>query len=136
VPTPDDERFEHYLRQFRPLDPEPLPNEQPARVTHRRFLLAAWALAAAAVLFVAALTMQLRRDPAEPAHPHDTGIAVSAERLMNPMPLSVGTANAFLAQSPSVKSTLDQMAFQSQTAQIPKGKRSALAALGKENFKL
>lgn len=131
---PDDEQFEHYLKQFRPLDPERLPTEKYARVSRRRFVFAAWAAAAAAVLAVVLLTTLRRPKPAHLAH--DTSTLVSAEQLTSRLPLTIGTANALLAQSPSVKATLDQMAFQPQSTQIPKGKHSALAVLSKENTKL
>jgi hypothetical protein len=136
VLTPDDEQFEHYLKQFRPLDPEPLPIGKYARGTRRWFVFAAWVAAAAAVLVVAVLTTQPRPEPAELAHAHDAGTVVGAERLTNPLPLTIGTANALLAQSPSVNATLDRMAFQPQSTQIPKGKHSAFVVLSKENTKL
>jgi hypothetical protein len=134
MPIPDDEQFEHYLKQFRPLDPEPLPIEKYSRVTRRRFVLAVWAAAAVAVLAMVLLATLRRPKSAQLAR--DTSTFVSPEQLTKRLPLTIGTANALLARSPSAKATLDQMVFQPQFSQIPKGKHSAFAVLSKENTKL
>jgi len=95
---------------------------------------AAWAAAAVAVLIAAVLTMRHRP---EPAHlPGATEAPASAEQLANPQPLTIASANALLAQAPSVKAAVDQMAFKPQTVQLPKNKHSALAVLSQENIKL
>lgn len=126
---PNDEQFEHYLKQFRPVDPEPLPTGKYQHRTRRWLVFAAWTVAAATVLVVVVLiTQRLSR-------PHDTGTMVAEKLLTNP-PLTIGTANALLAQSPSIKATLNRMAFQPQSIQIPKDKHSALGVLSKENSKL
>ena len=134
MPIPDDEQFENYLKEFRPLDPEPLPTGKNARVTRGRFVFAAWAAVAATVLAVVLLTTL--RHPKPPQLAHDTSALLRAEQLTNRLPLTIGTANALLAQSPSVKATFDQMAFQPQSTQMPKGKHSVFAVLSKENTKL
>ena len=134
MPIPDDEQFEQYLKQFRPLDAEPLPTGKNTRVTQRWFVFAAWAAAAAALFVVVLLATQHRPETAELSRA--AGTLVGAEPLSNTLPLTVGTANALLAQSASVKATLDRMAFQPQSTQIPKGKHSAFAVLSKENTKL
>jgi hypothetical protein len=41
-----------------------------------------------------------------------------------------------MATTPSFKAMVDDMAFRLQTVPLPKGKRSAIAVLGKENIKL
>jgi hypothetical protein len=130
VPNPDDEQFENFLKQFCPLDPDPLPTEWQPRRTRRWFVLAAWAATAAVVLVSVALTMCPRPEPAQLTHTSDTD--VGTQQSVNPQPLTRRTANALLAQSPSIKATLDRIAFQPQSVQIPKGKHSIFAVLGKE----
>ena len=51
-------------------------------------------------------------------------------------PLTIASANALLAQAPSVKAAVDQIAFSSQSTQVPKGQHSALAVLSEEKIKL
>jgi len=135
VPTLDDERFEVYLKQFRPVVPEPLPTVEPGHRTRRTFVLGAWAVAAAAILVIGALTLHIRTN----GHTHRALVAETAgnpERLQDSRPLTMRSANALMARAPSFKSMVDDMAFRSQTVPLPKGKRSAVAALSKEKIKL
>jgi hypothetical protein len=138
VPTLDDERFEVYLKQFRPVVPEPLPTVEPGHRTRRTFVLGAWAVAAAAILVIGALTLYIRTN----GHTHrapaaeTAGNAGNPERLQDSQPLTMRSANALMAKAPSFKSMVDDMAFRSQTVPLPKGKRSAVAVLSKENIKL
>jgi hypothetical protein len=41
-----------------------------------------------------------------------------------------------LVRSPSFQAALDRMAFQDQSVHLPRGMRSALGTLGKEDFRL
>ncbi len=132
--SPDDERFERYLKQFRPLPPESLQTEKHRRATRRPFALAAGAAAAAAILVAAVLTMSPRRKPAH--SPDGTEDLAGVQQLTNPQPLTIGSASALLAHAPSFKAAVDLVAFRSQATQLPKGARSALAVLSKENAKL
>ena len=126
MPILDDEKFEQYLKEFRPLAPESLQiAKQPTRV-RRRFTYLAWAAACAAIFLLAFLIWN-RPKPAPPA---------SGTRLAPSQPLTTGRANALLARAPSLKEAFDDLSFQPQPASQPEGKQSALAALGKENFKL
>jgi hypothetical protein len=134
VPIPDDERFERYLKQFRPLPPESLQSEKHERATRRPFVFAAWAVAAAAVLVAAVLTMHPRPKPTR--SPDGTESLAGVEQLINPQPLTIGSANALLAHAPSLKAAVDLVAFRSHATQLPKGTRSALAVLSEENTKL
>lgn len=125
----DHEKFEQFLRQFRPRAPEPLPIEKQERASRRRFLFAASA-AAAAVIVAAALTVFFRSNTA------DSTKNLAVEHLPNLQTLTIGSANALLAQKPSVKAVVHEMAFKSQSTQPSKGMQSALAVLSKENIKL
>jgi hypothetical protein len=134
VPTLDDERFEAYLKQFRPCVPDPLPAIEPRHRARRMFILAAWAAAAAVVLVLGALTLHIRTNRARVAE--SIGNARTAEHLQDSQPLTMRSANALMAKAPSFKTMVDDMAFRSQSVPVPRGKRSAVAVLGKEKIKL
>lgn len=133
MPIPDEERFEAYLKQFRPLVPEPLPAFGSGYRTRRRLFL--WAGAAAVVtivLGIAALHIYERVRLAEtPSSP-----AIPGRLTDDGHPLTMRSANALMKNAPSFKALVDDMAFRSQTIPIPKGKLSAVAVLGKEKIKL
>ena len=134
MPTPDDERFEAYLKQFRPLVPEPLPMVERSHRARRRFAPGAWAAAAVAVLVLVALTLHIRTNRAPVTE--TIGNAGNPEHLQDSQPLTMRSANALMAKTPSFKAMVDDMAFRSQTVPLPKGKRSAVAVLRKEKIKL
>ena len=132
MPSLDDEQFERYLKQFRPSAPEALPVNAPERATRRSFILA-WAGGAACVLAVA-LSVHF---PATAPHSGDRADNAAADRKVTTQePLTLGRANALLAESPSVKNALDGLAFHSQPAQLRSGELSALNVLSKEKSKL
>ena len=133
MPTLDDKQFGRYLKQFRPLDADPLPAKAPARVTWRPsiFVLAG---AFASVIVAVALAVHFR---AKPSHsPDGANLATAVEKATTWEPLTVRNANALLAESPSVKAALDGVAFHSQSTQLRKGERSVLDVLSKEKTKL
>ena len=131
MPTLGDERFEVYLKQFRPLVPEPLPTVGLGHQARRTFVLWAWITAAAAILVIGGLTLHIRSNRARIIER-----VGNSERFMDDRPLTIRTANVLLAKAPSFKAMVDDMAFRSQTIPVPKGKRSAIAVLGKEKIKL
>jgi hypothetical protein len=134
VPTLDDERFEAYLKQFVPLAPEPLPTVEPGHRARRAFGLWTWAAAAVAIFVLGALTLLLHTNRARVTE--TVGNVGNTEQLNGGRPLTMRSANALMAQAPSFKTMVDGMAFRSQTVPLPKGKRSAVAVLGKEKIKL
>lgn len=125
----DDEKFETFLRQFRPCAPQPLRVENRVPAVRRPLLVALAAIAA--VLVVTVATINSRHKQRLPRRGFQ--VVASLERLSNPQLLTIGKANALLAQAPSVKVAVDGMAFKSQPAPLPKGQHSALTVLGKEN---
>jgi len=133
VKNSDDERFEGYLREFRPLEPERLPVKHG---TSRRVVIhfAAWTAAAALLLVTAALTLRLTPGPARPSRTAEWN--ADDAPFTNPQPLTIAEANALLARSPSVQAVIDRLAFQPEAIQQAKGKQSALAALSKEKIRL
>ena len=133
MPIPDDEQFERYLRQFKPLAADPLP------VAGRRPALAHFWLcfvptaAAIAVLLVLFFTLRGRSKPVlAPQAKSPAG----SEELATSQPLTLQQANELLAHAPSFTAALDDVAFQRQRRKLPQGSLSALAALSKEDIKL
>ncbi len=134
MPIPDDEQFEAFLKQFRPLAPETLPAEDRAPQSRRSFVLGAWTAAAAAILIAGALTLHIRSNPVPVSNPASD--AASGPQLVPSQPLTIRSANALLAAVPSFKAAVDNMAFHSRTIPFPNGKQSAIAVLSKEKIKL
>lgn len=132
MPIPDDERLEAYLKQFRPLVPEPLPTLESRRRARRRFAL--WAGAAAAVAIVAGVaTLHIHRERSSVV---ERAISPVPNGITDSQPLTMRSANALMVKAPSFKALVDNMAFRSTAIPLPKGKLSAVAVLSKEKSKL
>lgn len=127
-----DQKFETYLKQFRPLAPQPLPVDSGVDVPRRFVLRAAWACAAAAIVAVAVLAFHAR--PGRIAPPVES--FTIADQLVKPQSLTIRSADALLATAPSFKDAIDEMAFPPKPAPLPADKHSALAELSKEKTKL
>ncbi|HEV2423591.1 MAG TPA: hypothetical protein VGZ29_02060 [Terriglobia bacterium] len=129
MPTPDDDQFETYLRQFRPVVPDPLPVA--SRPPVRLWLWPLAATAAVALVIAAALAMRLHHKPAR-----STGgqRPAAVEQLTSAQPLTLRRADDLLAHAPSFEAAMDGLAFQSEQTQVPPGSESALETLGKENL--
>ena len=130
----EEEQFEARLKEFRPLHAEPLPVERAVPARRRRFVLAACAAAAMAIVVVLLLKIPYGRDQA--TAPQRAVKQTTAEAPAYGQPLTIRSANELLADAPSVKSALDELAFRSRQKQLPRGAQSALAVLGKEDFNL
>ena len=126
MPILDDEQFERYLKEFRPLAPESLQIQKRPSRARRPFVVTMWASACAASVLLAFLLWH-RPKPPQPA---------SAPQLAGSPSLTIGRANALLVHAPSLKEAFDDLSFQPQPVSQPEGKQSALAALSKENIKL
>lgn len=128
--TPEDERFEKYLQQFRPLVPDALPEER-ERALPRKLVLAIWSAAAAAVVILGVISLQLilNRVPA----PHNQ----QSVSVNSPLPpLTMRDANSLLTKATSYKAALNEMAFNPQHSAVPSNKQSAIAILAKEKIRL
>lgn len=124
---PEDERFESYLRNFRPLPPS-LPLRRRPRGNVRRFLISV--SAAAGILIAALVGFHFR---AKPRYPLQTsGDVRTANPISTAEPLTAGGANAALLRNSSVKAALDQMAFSLRSNPLSAGQVSALELLGEE----
>lgn len=130
--TPDDERFETYLKQFRPLLPDALPTTTRERALPRRWVFAIWSLGAAAVLILGVIGV--RMIPSQVSEPRGNPQTVSVASPMQP--LTMRDANSLLATAPSYKAVLDEMAFHPRPSTVPNDQQSAVAVLSKEKIKL
>jgi len=133
VPIRDDEQFEKYLKQFRPVMPEPLTVKEKVRTRPRPLVIAAWA-AVAAILVIVMLSIRFYQRPS-PVQEAVTG-GTRVEPLNGPQPLTIASANALLAHAPSFKTAVESVAFRSGAEPVAEGKHSALALLSKEKIKL
>jgi hypothetical protein len=134
VQTPDDEQFEAYLKRFHPIAPEPVPTLSVSHSSRRSLPLGAWLAAMAAILVIGAVILHIRSSRVVVSN--TAGDAAIAERHAPSEPLTMRSANAWLATAPSFKAAVDDLAFRSQTSPLPQGKQSAVAVLSKEKIRL
>ena len=133
----DDQQFEARLKEFRPLAAEPLPVERSIPARRGKFVLVA--CAAAIVLAVVAAVIARQRTNQFTTIQRKVQVVdvkVKVVDVVEAHPLTIRSANELLASAPSVKSALDELALRSRPKQLPRGTQSALAVLGKEDFKL
>lgn len=128
----DDEQFEAYLKRFHPIAPEPVPTLSVSHSSRRSPPPGIWLAAVVAILVVGAVVLHFRGSRMVVSN---TANAV-AERHAPSEPMTMRSANAWLASAPSFKAAVDDLAFRSQTSAIPQGKQSAIAVLSKEKITL
>jgi hypothetical protein len=136
VPIPDDDRFEEYLKQFRPLTPDPLTAMVPPRTSRRRIKFGAWAMAAASIVAAGFFVLY---PSGKSGQTPDAETIARIKQLPESQPLTIGRANELLTAAPSLKAAVDNVAaqaLQSRGSSLPENKQSALVALGKEKAKL
>lgn len=133
--TPDDEKFEMYLKRFAPIAPEPIPAFRSGYASRRSFRLSAWVTALAAMLIVIG-TAILHDRGGRTVVPNMAQHVTSARGGELLGPLTMRRANKWLAAASSFKTAIDDMAFRSEAESIPEGQQSAIAVLGKEKIKL
>jgi len=134
VQTPDDEQFEVYLKRFHPIAPEPVPTLSVSHSSRRSLPLGSWLAAMAAILVIGAVILHIRSNRVVVSN--TAGDAAIAEQHAPSGPLTMRSANAWLARAPSFKAAVDDLAFRSQTSPLPQGKQSAVAVLSKEKIRL
>ena len=132
MPSPDDEQFETYLKQFRPLLPDALPTATRERALPRHWVFAIWSGGAAAVIILGVISFRVipSRVAVRPGNPGPASVTAAIP------PLTIRDANSLLAAAPSYKAVLDDMAFHPQASTVPKDEQSAVAVLSKEKIKL
>jgi hypothetical protein len=127
VPNLLDDRFEHYLRQFRPLAPERMRFENRLQPRWRPRVLAAWA-AFAAVMIVGFMILY-------PHFRHHNQRDLEGSTVIQievPRPLTIRSADALLANAASFEAAVDALAFPSHATSFAV-KQSALDVLGKDS---
>jgi hypothetical protein len=132
MPTPDDEQFEAYLKQFRPAAPAALPATTPVRKRSIWRLSALIATAAAIIVLAIVVTRSQHKQIA-------TNVPVKSDgptHIAADAPLTMRNANKLLADAPSFKSAVDDLAFKSERIPLAKNEQSAIHVLGKEKIKL
>jgi hypothetical protein len=127
-PIRDDEQFERYLKQFRPLAPDALPTEK-HRSARSTFVLAAWA-AVAAVVIIALLILYPRLRQSTPRD--NAAQWAGGNSAETPQSLTIRSANALLTHAPSFDAAVDALATPSRTTSFD-GKQSALDVLSKDS---
>ena len=132
--TPDDEQFEAYLKRFHPIAPEPVPTLSVSHSSRRSLPFGTWLAAVAAILVIGAVILHILSNRVVVSN--RSGDAAIAERHAPSEPLTMRSANAWLATAPSFKAAVDDLAFRSQTNPLPQGKQSAVAVLSKEKIRL
>lgn len=127
MPPSPDEKFESYLRGFRPVAGPHL--RSPSSRREERFWRFVPLSGAAAVVLIAAGYL-LRIGPERPkATPNAYSVEV-------PEVLTAGKANVLLTTARSFHSTLNAISFRYPETPFAQGKTSALAVLSKEKNKL
>jgi hypothetical protein len=134
VRTPDDEQFEAYLKRFHPIAPETLPALSLGHSSRRSLPLGMWLAAVAALLVMGAVILLIRSSRMVRSNPASN--ASVAGRHAPSEPLTMRSANAWLAAAPSFKAAVDDLAFGSRTGPLPPGQQSAIAVLSKEKIRL
>jgi len=131
VPNIDDERFEKYLKQFRPLPPGGLPAEiRPA--LRRNLALAIWAVGAMAIVIIGVGSIWIANHRVTDQSNHSASVKLAA-----PTPsLTMRHADDLLATAPSYKAVMNELAFPPKSSTISNDKQSALAVLSEEKTKL
>jgi hypothetical protein len=134
VQTPDDEQIEAYLKRFHPIAPEPIPILSVGHSSWRSPPLGIWLAAVATILVLGAVILHIRSSRIVVSN--TASDAAVAEQHAPSEPLTMRTANAWLATAPSFKAAVDDLAFRSQPSPLPQGKQSAVAMLSKEKIRL
>jgi hypothetical protein len=135
VQARNDEQFEAYLKRFHPIVPEPVPVLKLGHSSRRLPPLRSWLGAVAAILVVmVAVTLHIRSRRIVVSN--TASDVAPAGRHLPTEPLTMRSANAWLATAPSLKEAVDDLAFRSPTSPLPQGKQSAVAVLSKEKIKL
>ena len=132
--TPDEEQFEAYLRRFHPIAPEPVPTLSVGHSSRPSLSIGTWLAVVAAILIIGAAILQIRGNRV--VVPNTASDVVFAERRAPSEPLTMRSANAWLATAPSLKAAVDGLAFRSQPNPLPQGKQSVVAVLSKEKIRL
>jgi hypothetical protein len=132
VPNLDDERFEIYLKRFRPAMPDPLLVGESRPAPRRPFVFATWAVGAVAIVILGVASLRIFNHPIAV----DSSRSGSVQGLGSTPPLTMRDANALLRKAPSYKALMNELALHPKSSTFSKNRQSAFAVLGKEKTKL
>jgi hypothetical protein len=140
VPIPDNEQFEQferYLKQFQPVQPTAIDEFAVVEIRRAWRSRTVWIAAVAVLLIVSAGVLRVHRSGTALISNKAIGVPDNQVHKDPPSaPLTIRSANAWMAQAPSVKTGIDMLAFSSQIISLKNGKQSAIAVLSKEKIKL
>ena len=131
MPNLDDERFEKYLKQFRPLAPDGLPAEI-RRAPRRHSALAISAVGATAIVIIGVASLWIVNDRIT----HQSNHSASVNLPTRTPSLTMRDANELLVKAPSYKAVMNELAFPPKSSASSNDKQSALAVLSEEKIKL
>lgn len=131
MPNHDNERFEAYLKRFRPVPASPLRFDR-TRGLRRRLLVA---FAAVLAVFTVAGVLILQNQRRRVIVPFNVVTSKEVEHVGAGRPLTIWSANELLAHASSYSEALDGLASGPRSIQLPGNTESALRVLGKEDFK-
>jgi hypothetical protein len=131
VPNLDDERFEKYLKQFRPLAPDCLPAEI-RRAPRRHSALAIWAVGATAIGIIGVASLWI----VDHRITHQSNHSALVKLPTRTPSLTMRAANDLLVKAPSYKAVMNELAFPPKSSTTSNDKRSVLAVLSEEKIKL
>jgi hypothetical protein len=92
-------------------------------------------LAGVAAMLVAGVFVARERNRAINVPAAPVGV-VSAQKSVQAVPLTMRSANAWLARAPTIKAAVNDLAFREQVKPTQQGRQSAVAVLSKEKIKL
>ena len=128
MPIHNDDQFESYLTQFRPLPLEPLPFQKRGAARWRSLTVACAAAAAGVIVVLLILHPSVPSSHQSDNTARWTGASPTGEI----QPLTIHSANALLNRAPSFKVAVDAMAVPSPKASW-QGKQSAFDVLSKDS---
>jgi hypothetical protein len=131
VPNLDDERFENYLKQFRPLVPDHLPTET-RYAARRHSVLVIWAVGAMAIVIIGVASLWIVNHRIA----HQSNQSASVNSPTRTPSLTMRDANDLLVKAPSYKAAMNELAFPPKSSSISPNKQSALTVLSEEKIKL
>lgn len=130
MPIPDDEQFEGYLREFRPLTADPLLPERRRGRSRRVFVFVAFGGLCAGAILLALLAV--RHIPASNRSKTGGGVQTSALKLASQQPLTIGRADVLIARARSFQAAVDQVSFEPSAAPQSDDEESAFSVLSKK----
>jgi len=134
VQDSNDTDFEEYLKSFSPVAPLALPQTKNVRYRSIRVAAISGAIAAGMAIVLTGVVVSHTRT-VRGVERQSLGAASAKDQPPLP-PLTVRSANGWLATAPSIGAALDDLAFRSKNAPPPADKKSAIAVLREEKTSL